>query len=172
MSAARVPDDDLFDAAPTEGRARAAARLALVVGGPRRRTRPQFPSGEAWDRIVDVTTEMMETGTWDGATPKHHVALFEVCFKGTYEVDSGITKRDRQHACFLAAAMLKDKFSGDSAAFADYARWAWMREAEYEEFRREKGVHGKVLTWRRLFSGEMHAQWLIDAKRTASRPGR
>ncbi len=123
-------------------------------------------------RVKDDVAERCASGEWEGATPRHLVALYEVLHQDVYGVEaSDMTPRERQQAALAAGRVVKDEFDGDVAAAVELIRWAWKREEGREKWRRENGRSGSRLGWRLLF-GAMLVDWRLERERAkhAGRP--
>lgn len=142
----------------------AAQAVHDLVGGPRTKPKRRRASSKKWRKQV---REMMETEDWDDAKPQHFVALFVILFTWCYEVEPA----DMQGQELLAARssarrLLEKEFAGDPYATLAYMKWTWKREKEREEWRRNKGVHGRILKWRDVFmTGKALTEYRIDVAR-------
>jgi len=112
---------------------------------------------------------MIRIESFAGATGKHFVALCAMLHGKVYGVADEVGPRERMDAAAAAARMLRSQFDGDADAMADFVRWAWLREKDREEWRRENGRPGGRLGWRLLFSGAILTDYRLDKARRGAK---
>lgn len=96
---------------------------------------------------------MMESGDWSEAESKHLIGLFIVLFERVYGVPcSELSGPSRFYAAKQAGELLEERFDGDAGAMVHYMRWAWEREAEREQWRRQNRRDGATMNWRWMFA--------------------
>jgi hypothetical protein len=109
----------------------------------------------------------MAAGQWESAKAVHFVAYYAACHERVYgfaphELDSAKTFA---LARFAASRMLKDHFGGDATQFQRFFKWAWLREAEREEWRRKNGKDGSRIGWRWQFNAELVSEYRLAMAR-------
>lgn len=144
----------------------AASRVKRLTSGAKKR-KPSA-SKRTISNYRDQSQEFLDGGEWDTARPAHFVGLFLVLFEYVYKIGPTLVGDDWRGAVSSASRMLRVEFSDDNDKFVDYMRWLWARESGREEWRREHGKPGRVLSWRNVFSGStMVTEYKIDTMRKA-----
>ena len=104
---------------------------------------------DAREAVVLKTRAMMASGDWRDAGGIHVVELFGLLFAMVYGVAcSELSGSARFYAAHAADDMVDQCFDGDVGAAVVYVRWAWEREAGREQWRRQHGRAGGMLSWR------------------------
>lgn len=151
-----------------EERCRAAAELEAWAAKPSRRMR----SGGTLSESIEDARRMMSEGCWDGAMPRHFVALWAICHERVYRVSAesdlkGMALKSATHA---AGRMLREEFGGDASEMAAFIRWCWVREDGKDRWCREKGFERRArIEWRKQFNGALLADWRLDMVRKEGR---
>ena len=146
-----------------------------LVGGmreklDRRSKRPKTIAAAAFGRALAEVDAMLVTGDWEGATPRHLVALYERMHERCYGVaPEELGPSERYNATLLAGNMVKNKFEGDLSACVEFMLWAWAREIEAEKWRRENDRSGRRIGVRLMFSGSLLTDYRYHLSRTSRR---
>jgi hypothetical protein len=114
----------------------------------------------AFGRAISQTREMMSTGVWGPAYPRHFVALYVVLHEMVYGVTPAeLGPRPRVLAAGFAARMLEKEFDDDPGKMAAYVKWVWTREKDREEWRRKNGRDSGRIGWRLMFGPALLTDW-------------
>jgi hypothetical protein len=108
-----------------------------------RRARAKTISEAPWEKARRQARDMMASGDWSDAIPRHFVAAYELLHEKVYGVaPAELNSKTRVQASYVAAACLSKQFGGDVAEMAAFMRWSWEREMSREKWRREQGRQG------------------------------
>ena len=127
-----------------------AARLKLAP----KRERKKGPSVAVVQKLEEEAKQVVEAGDWGALEPKHFAAIFSALHRSCYGVDDAQLSDGGLEflgAASAAAKMIRTQFDEDKCAFAAYVRWAWRREHDTEQWRRQNAVNGKSIGWRQMF---------------------
>lgn len=174
MGARAVPDaQSSFDDLDPDTRD-SAMRLA-AFGDDRRKPglkkrRPSM-SAKRLAAVRSEVVEMLRTGDWESATSQHLVALYAELHARVYGVASSEVEGGGQAAgaaIVAAGRLVSTLFGGNATDAVLFMRWVWQREAQREEWRRQKGAEGGGrIGWKLQF-----ARCLVDDYRLAERRAR
>ena len=109
--------------------------------------------------------EMMQTGDWSSAQPRHLVALYAIMHARIYGVEPAeLGPRDCYNAATRAAALVKREFAGDCVAAVEYMRWAWDREEGRVIWREKNGrTPSRISVWL-IFGGQLLTDMRLEQK--------
>lgn len=132
-----------------------------------RKKSPPSIGAKRQERFAREMTEMRESGDWDCAEPAHFVALFVWMHTRVYEVEPIELTKGTEYALAarFAKTMLVTHFKSNVDATMEFMRWAWRRESEREQWRRDNGKDGGRLTARFFFSGTLVTDYRIAMAR-------
>lgn len=96
-----------------------------------------------WEKARRQAAEMIRSGHWEDAIPRHFVAAYAILHEMVYGVaPAELTPVSRLRAARTASLCLQREFGDDAAEMADFLRWTWTREREREKWRRANGREG------------------------------
>lgn len=143
---------------------------------PKKKRRPAV-SAKGWADALASVDERLQTSDWEGATPAEWVALYARLHAKVYGAEC--LELDNPKTRAVASIMAKrlratigpgGYYFPDDADFADYVRWAWLREKVREEWRRQNnGGNGGRLHWRNLFGVAVLGDYQLNRVRKAGR---
>lgn len=96
--------------------------------------------------------------SWRDASPRHFVELYIRCHREVYGVEplELRTKAAALACASLARKCLKENFSNDQDALADFVSWVWYRERQDERKRRSGLKTGDFrISWRYQWSAKL-----------------
>lgn len=126
----------------------------------------------AFLRVLDDLNSKLASGAVASLEPKHFVALYaDLHFRvyGVEPIDLG--SKERAFAAKLARDMLEKDFAGDAAKMAEFVSWAWSREKEREQWRRDNGRDGGRISWRFQFGRQLLADFKVRKVRADAKKG-
>lgn len=125
----------------------------LVEKKARKSPEPKSIGPRQHARAVSEAQEMMASGDWAGAEPRHLVALYAILHEKVYSVPAETLGKEGTFAGYAARRTLMHDFHDDRAAMVEYVRWSFTNEQRTEKWRRTQG-HASTfrLSWRLLFS--------------------
>ena len=150
-----------------------AAQLSAFIGsrrtGVKKRTPPSI-SDKVWDALKEEARAFAQSGTWEGASPRHFVALYDQMHEKVYGVACAeLDKSARFFVSCKAKTMLDQQFTGDAGAMAAFFRWTWQRE-EWKEKNGKNDGGWRVTPWQQ-FNGKILTDYRVDLERQHRRTG-
>jgi hypothetical protein len=131
--------------------------------GPKKPKAPPSIRDKDWANVMGEAAAHARTGNWDGAQPRHFVALYDYLHSKVYGVACAeLTPNVRFLVSKKAEGMLAREFGGDCAAMAEFLRWTWQRE-DWRERNLPVG-RGRIGPWLQ-FNGAVLTDWRLDGAR-------
>lgn len=107
-----------------------------------------------FDRTLSEVDVMILSSNWDGAKPRHLVALYDRMHTKIYGVECvELGPTERYNTVMQALTLVKSEFEGDAENAVEFMRWVWSREMNKLKWCRENG-HGtpnRITPWK-MFS--------------------
>lgn len=119
---------------------------------------------------LDEADRMRRDGSWDGARPRHLVALYVQLHMHVYKVPPAeLRGKEWTAACLMASRLLAREFSGDASRLVEFISWTWRRERRAHA----KGDGGRRrMGWRLQFSPSLVTDYRVELSRRRERaPG-
>lgn len=160
------PEDDCDAAEDEPGGAYADVIAKTRAKMSRRKNKPKTIAAAVFGRAVAEVEAMLQTGDWSGAGARHLVALYDRLHTKCYDVaPAELGPSERFHACIAAGNMIRREFEGDVVAAAEFMIWAWERELDREEWRRQNGRDGGRIGVRLMFGGALVTDYRLHLAR-------
>jgi len=135
----------------------------------KRKPRAKTISEGSWEKALKQAREMIASGEWDDALPRHYVAAYALLHEKVYGVaPAELTAAARLRAAGLVAGCLDRQFGGDKAEMAAMMRWTWQREVAREKWRRENDRSGGRIGVHLQF-GACVSDYRVDKARRSAR---
>jgi hypothetical protein len=131
--------------------------LRASLPPPSRSSKP--PSRDVQRQLLEQAAEMVRSGDFRRAGPRHMVAVWAWCHEKTYGVAPAMTAREWQSAGFAAGALLKVDFDGKVEMMVPFLQWTWAEEKRSHAWRKENGRTSSPLGWRLQFSRRHVVKW-------------
>lgn len=160
---AENPDRDLNHG--EQAPARPAVDLVAWAQPEKKRRKRSFAPRRK--RSVEEARQRIADENFEGASARVLLALYRLFYVRVYgqEPIALDPPKESQKAVYVISGLSKRYFEGSSQAVADFMFWAWMKEEEYEQWRRKHGREGSQLTWMRLFSAPKVAEYRLTLER-------
>lgn len=150
--------------------AKAAQQLASwTASRPPAKAKSRRSFSDAQMRKADDQLEdMLNSGDWTAAEPRHFLALYIKLYSRVYGVAPIFTTNERYFAICLAGNCMKSHFDDDPTEFALFMRSTWKREEGKERWCREKSIQrNRSIGWRLMFSSALLNEYLIERARAS-----
>jgi hypothetical protein len=134
--------------------AEAARSVESLVDPAKKRRKKGAPTRSYVRRLIVEAAERRRSDDWDGAKPRHLVALYLILHSWCYGVEAEEVVGVAWNAAVSAAGkLLRDEFDDKIEEAVEFIRWVWKRERGREKWRRENGGGGGGrVGWRLMFA--------------------
>ena len=135
----------------------ASQRLRASLPPPPKNHRALTRAGR--DALLGVAAEMVKSGDFRRAGPRHMVAVWAWCHERTYGVAPAMTGPEWTRASLAAGTLLKREFDGKVEGMVVFIRWTWAEERRSHQWRIENHRTSTPLGWRLQFSERHIVKW-------------
>lgn len=136
----------------------------------RKKNKSKTIGASVFNRATLETEEMIRSGEWDDATPRHMVALYALMHEKVYGIEAvDLDSQARYKMTMMANTFIKREFSDNVVDAVEFFRWMWGREMGHEKYRRENATDGRRLTAYLMFSNKLLPDFRLHLVRKQSR---
>lgn len=135
----------------------------------RRKSCSKTVAASSFARTLAEVDEMLRSGKWDGAGPRHLVGLYERMFAKCYGIAPELSPSERHRALLLAGNLVKRTFGGDVDAAIDHLNWVWTREISREKWRKANGSDAPPLGAPLVLGGRLVRDQRVSVARGGGR---